>query len=353
MASIASIDAAPQHGPRPLPLFLGLVQKVAAEDPARAGRILAGLAAYQAAPRQPPATDMPIAAAAGRARLLDYGGGGRPVIFVPSLINPPAILDIAPHHSMLRWLAANGVHPLLVDWGTPGIADRGMDIAGHVEQLLLPLIDTIGPDAALAGYCLGGTMAMAAAAIASPSGLILIASPWHFSAFPDQARADLAALWAAAKDGVDAMQCLPMEVLQSAFWRLDPDRTLDKFAAFGALDPDSAAARMFVAIEDWANEGAPLTGAAGRDLFEHFFAADHPGRGQWRVGGRAIDPAALATPLFDIVSTSDRIVPAAAATGRGTRLALDAGHVGMVVGRGAETLLWRPLLSWLSQLRHS
>jgi len=350
---VAPIDAAPQHGPRPLPLFLDMVRKLIAKDPERGAAVLAGLAAYQRAQRRDRGPDMPVAARSERAVLRDYGGAGPPIIFVPSLINPPAILDIAQQNSMLRWLSRHGVRPLIVDWGAPLPGDAGMDIAGHVERLLVPLIDAIGGRPALAGYCLGGTIAAAAAMLRPPSGLALIAAPWRFSAFPEAERADLAALWQAAKAGVEAIGCLPMEVLQSAFWRLDPDRTLAKFADFGQLDPASDAAQIFVAIEDWANGGAALTLAAGRDLFEGFFDADRPGRGEWIVGGRAVDPAALACPILDIVSTSDRIVPEAAAMAVGERMALAAGHVGMVVGRRAEARLWRPLLHWLSQLRHS
>lgn len=330
-----------------------MVQDLALKDPVRAAAVLAGLTAYQDAQRPVRGAEMPIVATAQRAVLRDYGGNGPPVVFIPSLINPPIILDVAPHNSMLRWLSQHGVRPLLVDWGTPGDADRGMDIAGHVEDLLLPLIDAIGERPALAGYCLGGTMAVAAAMLRRPLGLALIAAPWHFSAFPAAERADLAALWEAAWPGVEAMGCLPMEMLQSAFWRLDPDRTLGKFADFATVPAGSEAAQSFVAIEDWANGGAPLTLGAGRDLFEGFFGADRPGRGEWRVGGAPVDPAALDCPIRNIVSTTDRIVPEVAATTAGERVALGTGHVGMVVGRRAQTTLWHPLLVWLSQLRHS
>ena len=53
---------------------------------------------------------------------------------------------------------------------------------------------------------------------------------------------------------------------------------------------------------------------------------------------------------LDIVSTSDRIVPAASAAGAGERLELAAGHVGMMIGGRAEEMLWRPLAGWLSRI---
>jgi polyhydroxyalkanoate synthase len=154
----------------------------------------------------------------------------------------------------------------------------------------------------------------------------------------------LAALWQNARPTADALGLLPMEVLQSAFWSLDPARTVSKFEAFAALPPASVEARMFVTMEDWANDGPPLPQAAARELFENFFLADSPGRGAWIA-----DPAALLCPLLNIVSTTDRIVPAATAPSPGELIALAQGHVGMVVGRRARELLWEPLSAWLSR----
>jgi len=62
---------------------------------------------------------MPVIARAGRAVVRDYGGSGPATLFVPSLINPPDVLDIDPERSLLRWLATQGLRPLLLDWGSP------------------------------------------------------------------------------------------------------------------------------------------------------------------------------------------------------------------------------------------
>jgi len=312
-------------------------------------RALAGLRAYQQAARPPRPAPMPAIAETDGAALRDYGGSGPPLVVVPSLINPPTVLDLAEGNSLLRWLAARGRRVLLVDWGWPEEGRRSRSVAGHVERILLPLLEALGEPADLAGYCLGGTMALAAARPAAARSLALIAAPWRFAGFPDEARADLARLWAQARPAAEALGLLPMEVLQSAFWSLDPERTVAKFEAFAAMAPDSAPARAFVALEDWANDGPPLAVAAARELFEDLFAADLPGAGRWRVAGAAIDPAGLAMPVLDVVSTSDRIVPAASAAGLGERLELASGHVGMVVGSRARAGLWAALDAWLSR----
>jgi polyhydroxyalkanoate synthase len=349
-ATLAPANAAAQHGPRPLPLFLDLVRSETEGDPVRRAAVLAGLRAYQTAERAPRLPDMPIVTRAGRAVLRDYGGAGPPAVFVPSLINPPFILDLAEENSLLRWLSGQGVRPLLVDWGQE---KDNLDIASHVSDVLLALIEALGEPAHLVGYCLGGTMALGAAMHARLHSLTLIAAPWHFTGFGEAARAEIGALWQAAKPTAEAMGLVPMEVLQSGFWRLDPARTVAKYEAFGRLAPASEAARAFVALEDWANAGSPLTHRAGRELFEDFVARDVTGRGEWRVGGEIVDPARLSVPTLEFVSLSDRIVPAASSARLPNGRTLGLGHVGMIVGSRAKEQLWQPLAAALSQLQQN
>ncbi len=311
---------------------------------------LAGLRRYQEAERDPPAAPMPAIAESEGAALREYGGSGPPVVFIPSLINPPTILDLGPERSLLRWLATRGDRVLLLDWGWPGGRRNNWRIADHVERMLLPLLDRLDEPPLLVGYCLGGTIAAAAAQLRPARGLATIAAPWHFSGYSDQARADLFRLWEeGGRDAARALGVLPMEVLQSAFWNLDPARTVAKFEAFAGMQAGSAEARAFVTLEDWANDGPPLPGRAAQDLFLEFFRADTPGRGEWRVGDRSIREERLDLPVLNIVSTSDRIVPAASALRIGERLELGQGHVGMVVGSKAKEKLWEPLAGWLSR----
>ena len=314
------------HSPRPLPLFLALVRQESASDPALARKALAGLEAYANVPRlvRPPLP--PSVATIGGACLRDHGGTGPPLILVPSLINPPHILDLDSESSLAVALTATR-RVLLLDWGKASERpDRS--IAGHIESILVPLIQQLGEPPALLGYCLGGTMAIAAAGITRIDRLATLAAPWHFAAYPDASRTALARIWDSARGPSASLGALPMEVLQAAFWALDPARTVAKFAAFADLDPASDEARRFVMLEDWANEGEPLPLPAAREMVEDLFGADLPGQGRWNVGGRpASDGAGL-----HLLAQRDHIVPAATAPA-GETVAIDAGHVGMIVGR--------------------
>jgi len=355
--NLSQTNAAPQRkrGPHPLPVFLDHVTRATSGDPAALRRALAGLRRYQAAPSIPARPLRPVVAQTGNVTLRDYGGtlhNGRnimpTVIVVPSLINPPTVLDLAAGNSLLDALAGSGVRPLLVDWGATD--PRGLE--AMVAERLVPLIRQWAAPVALAGYCLGGTLALGAAALlpGQVTRLALLAAPWHFSAYAG-ARAGLATWWRDAEPLATRLGSVPMDLLQPAFWSLDPAGLATKYGRFGEM-PDGPDATAFTTLEDWSNTGQPLSLAAARGLAETLFRDDSTGTGQWRIDGLRIDPAALTLPILDILAERDRIVPPAAAlsaTGPGTALRLDAGHVGMVVGGRAPELLWHPLASWLKE----
>jgi polyhydroxyalkanoate synthase len=337
--------SAPQHerAPRPLPLFLELVRDVSERDPELARAALTGLRAYGEAPRRNRPPPKPECARVRGASLRDHGGSGPPALLVPSLINPPRILDLDEQVSLTAAIARMDRRALLLDWGK---ADErgGLSVSGHVDELLLPLLRSIGEPVALLGYCLGGTMAIAAANAVEVERVITIATPWYFANYPAPSKQALADMWRHSKGAAKQLGALPMEVLQAAFWSLDPERTVLKFAEFGRLDPASADARRFLELEEWANEGEALPYPAAEELIEELFGRDLPGSGQWQVGGKAVSDA-LRVPELHLTAEHDRIAPAATAPA-GERIAIASGHVGMIVGSARE-LLYKALADFL------
>ena len=315
----------------------------AREDPEMARAALDGLEAYGIAERPSREEPKPEIARVGSATLRDHGGSGPPAILVPSLINPPSILDLDAEVSLASAVAGMGRRALLIDWGEAG-ERAGLSVSGHIEQLLLPLIRALDEPAALVGYCLGGTMAIAASNLGPAERVATLAAPWHFDAYTTEGRENLGAMWRDTRPTAETLSALPMEVLQAAFWSLDPKRTVAKFAMFAGFEPASPEARRFVQLEDWANEGEPLPYPAARELFEDFFAADSPGKGDWTIGGKTIR-VPESVPLLHVTAAHDRITPAAAAP-PGQTAQLETGHVGMIVG-SARTRLHQELRRFL------
>ena len=204
-------------------------------------------------------------------------------MFVPSLINPPRILDLDEEVSLTARDRGHGPPRLLLDWGNRDERSE-LSVAGHVEELLLPLLRGIGEPVALIGYCLGGTMAIAAANIVAVERVVDLRRAVEFRALSRElaprARRTCGDM---RKPAAGSFGALPMEVLQAAFWSLDPERTVNKFAEFARLDPDSADARRFVELEEWANEGEALPYPAAKELIEDLFGEDLPGSGRWQV----------------------------------------------------------------------
>jgi polyhydroxyalkanoate synthase len=322
-----------------LPLFLELLRDTALRNPELGRAALRGLQRYQQSEALLTARQRPEVARRGGATLRDCGGSGPAVLLVPSLINPPTILDFDEERSLADVLAAQH-RVLLLDWG-PASTRATLDLGGHSSELLLPLVAEVGP-VTLVGYCLGGTLALAAASrSANVQAVATLASPWQFGGYPDDARRTLEQLWLASKAAAEALGFLPMEVLQSAFWQIDPARIVAKFAAFAAMPQGSPEAQRFIALEYWANGGEPLPLPAAEELIEALFVADRSGSGTWRAGGLPN------CPMLHVTARTDRIVPTATAATVGDRLDCAAGHVGMVIGRDAPRLLHAPLLSWL------
>jgi len=326
----------------------------------------AGVLAYRRSPHRRALAEPPTIWAEGTTRLLDYSpSGGRPLLVVPSLVNRAYVLDLSEKRSVLRWLAARGYRPLLVDWGRAGEEEAGFTltdyVAGRLESALSAVARLDPRPPVVLGYCMGGNLALALA-LRRPdaiAGLGLMATPWDFHAGQAPVAAALPLVSMGLGTAMEVLGELPTDMLQGLFFGLDPFLVIRKFVRFSKLDPDSDRARDFVELEDWLNDGVPLVSAVARECLSGWYVANTPARGRWRIAGRPVDPAALAMPSLVVVPAKDRIVPP------GSALALAAalpgaeilrplqGHIAMVVGAGCERDVWRPLAAWLDRVTAS
>jgi len=338
-------------------LFAAAVDR---EGRRRLDRFLAGVACYRRHPYRRALSDPPPLWSQGAARLYGFGDCGPPVLLVPSLVNRAYILDLGPRRSFARWLAARGFRVFLLDWGLPGARERGFGLSDYICGPLAGALDAVrsrcGQRVAVLGYCMGGLLALALA-LRRPDAvgaLALMATPWDFHAEDARQARVVATVLALFAAQTAALGWLPTDAIQAMFCALDPFLGLRKFSAFADLDPDSAAARRFVALEDWLNDGVPLAAPVALECARDWYGANAPARGLWRVAGQAVDPAAFDRPACVMVPAADRIVPPASAEALAralpgaAMLRPRAGHIGMIAGRGVTRTVWTPLADWLA-----
>jgi polyhydroxyalkanoate synthase len=326
--------------------------------------MLEGILAYRRHPYRRALPVPPVLWAEGTTRLLDYRGrggaaGGPAVMAVPSLVNRAYVLDLMPEQSFLRFLAAQGIAPFLLDWDAPGPQERAFTLTDYVlrqERAIAAVHAATGVKPLLLGYCMGGTLTTATAARHPDSiaGMIALAAPWDFHADQAVQAGLLGTAYAAMAPLVEAAGEMPVDVIQSLFAALDPTLALRKFTRFAALPPGSEEARRFVALEDWLNDGISLAAKVARECMLAWYGQYTPGAGRWEIAGIPVRPQRIAVPTLHVVPMKDRIVPPASAdalaliTPGAERWTPALGHIGMMASAGAPTVLWRQLSGWIS-----
>lgn len=356
-------------GPHPLASHIALatqaLQGMATPVEAQRGAadMLSGIKKYQAydAPRYARVYD--IVRCVGGSRLLrfcaDVSDSAVPVFLVPSLINKYNVFDLHQDHSFVQFLSEQGYDVYVLDWGDLGqddadltldeiVAERLCDFASYIHKKRSMLAHAIG-------YCMGGTLLMGAACL-QPSlfrSLSLIATPWDFSAV-GMVMYNQVRLWAPATlTYLTTQNILPSSHVQSLFAALYPEQTAEKFSRFARMDGGRDEA-VFVAVEDWLNDGVDLPYHIARACIQSWFLDNDPGQGAWHLCGTLIDPSVLGLPVHIVASDRDKLVEAPSSLGLADILHSSnvlnpfCGHVGMMAGRDCVDDVWTPISAWIA-----
>jgi polyhydroxyalkanoate synthase len=343
---------------------------------ARLAATLRGIELWQSHPYRRHMPEPPTIWTRGAARLLDYGRApeasrpdGPTLLVVPSLINRAYVLDLLPERSLLRWLAGRGFRPVMLDWGEPGPEERRFDLAAYGRERLAPALSHLreetGRPVAVVGYCMGGTLAAALAARGEGvARLAVIGAPWDFSASAGIAGSLRSMLRANGPEALErqldalgeAFGAIPVMLFQALFALVNPLQAALKFQRLARLDPAGPAATLFVALEDWLNDGVPMAPQAARDLLVDWQIRNTTGRGAWEFLGRPVRPEDVRVPTIAFCGRIDSIAPPSLALPLAQRIpgarleTPSTGHVGMIVGSAARAQVWRPLADFLSPL---
>lgn len=366
-----------RKGPHPLSVQIGLA--ASAQEPGgefmlqpqgemavEIARMLLGIQKYQAHPFKAERPKLEIIWQEGEATIQAIPGYAAPddqpiLLLVPSMVNKGYILDLMEERSLLRWLGQQGVTPYLLDWGN-GIEDEGQqEIEGIVLERLVPAIEFLaqqsGKKINVLGYCMGGTLLVGAAQYAAESiqSLIYLAAPWDFHA-GTQTMLSRVKFWSpSAFPAIAEKGVLPMDWMQMLFASVDPKSAAKKFAAFVDMDEKSEQAKLFVAVEDWLNDGVDLPGNVAQQCIKEWFFMNAPAAAKWELNGETVDPGTQDIPALVITSDKDRLVDyeTAAALAKAMKNAkivnTGTGHIGMIAGSKAQEKVWKPIADWLKK----
>ena len=280
------------------------------------------------------------------------------LIVVPSLINRSYILDMTESHSMVRYLAAQGIAVYMVDWHEPTKDQADYDIEDYISSTIEPLIYAVSQQSplpiSLLGYCMGGIIALASAMRQKQyiTNLVLLATPWdfHIPAY-DAIRPDIA-FRDSFQQLLDRAICVPPEVIQSLFYYLNPAVVHQKFSQLATLEQGEVLTH-FIAIEQWANDGIAMSARIAKTCMVEWLMDNQLMKNKWHIKGSNIALGDMTLPVFAISPTMDSIVPETSmvALKEGfPNLSFyqpDAGHVGMVAGKNARRYSWDPIADWL------
>ena len=370
-----------RSGPHPLPVHLGMIaanmsgihnyassfsHKLSEQD---AVKMMRGIQMYQKHPYIP--KEMPTQT------LWSEGGvsikapvlkeaqkyiSNTPLLLVPSLINKANILDISEERSMLRWFNQMGIETYLLDWGDfTQDTENNFDIDELISDYLCKAIQHVSEmhDSPIdvLGYCMGGTLLLPAYMLAPEHirRMTLLAAPWDFKTKPSPLARNVRIWSPQILPVIKDRGYLPSEWVAALFASLDPNGSAQKFIRFASMDQKSESAKLFVAVEDWLNNGVDIPGKIAQHCIQEWFIGNKLSKGKLHLAGRHINIAEIDAEILIVASKSDRLVPFECAANIQENLSsasldiieLDCGHVGLIVGSNAIETVWQPIYDWL------
>ena len=309
-----------------------------------------------------------------------------PVLLTYGFVLKPYVLDLVPGNSLVEYLVGEGFDVYMLDLGISDAEDAGLSVEDlvldYVHGAVQKVLETSGADEiSLFGQSQGGTLCAMYTSL-FPRGplknLILLSAPTEFA----PRNPGLLGLWTLASSSSGAY--FDPAMVSKVFGNLPTDlashvinlmaslqATASGLAArpfghgFGVYDTALQAIQdlahrdvsmlSWLAVSKWVDDAAPFPGEVFRRWVRDFYQRDKLVKGEMELRGQRVDLSNIECAVLNVSGKRDYVVPASK-TEATTALArssdkesvcLDAGHVGMLVGPGAQDLRAR-LRDWLA-----
>jgi polyhydroxyalkanoate synthase len=242
-----------------------------------------------------------------------------PVLIMPSWILKYYILDLSPHHSLVRYLVEHGHTVFMISWRNPRGESRELGLSDYLDRGLLDALAQVRrvTDAPVhaAGYCLGGTLlALAAAAqararrkeVADLKTVTLLAAQTDFSEpgelglFIDASRLAYldALMWEQGYlDGEQMAAAFQMLRSHDLIW----SRLVREYLLGTRTQPTDLMA--------WSADTTRLPYRLHLETLTHLYLHNDLAEGRYCVHGRPVHIGALQVPMFVVGTERDHVSP--------------------------------------------
>jgi polyhydroxyalkanoate synthase len=305
----------------------------------------------------------------GRCQLWHYRnqseGGVRyrpPLLVVFSMISRSYILDLTPGNSFIEQLLDAGFDVYMVDWGEPDERDAQNRLEDYVDDYIPAAVDRVldisGCDEInLFGYCFGGDLSLLYAAHhpdAPLRSLTVLATPVDFGHMGPMA--DLFRVGGLEVDAVvNEDGNVPPSVVVQGFKTLTPTAEVTRYVTLWERLWNDEYVAAYQAMTGWSDDHVPFPGAAARQTVQMLVRDNGMVTDRLTVGGDEVHLRDITVPFLTVRANRDHIVPSDAAAplidlvGSEDKheLRLDAGHMGLVVGRTAARTTVPTILDFL------
>ena len=290
----------------------------------------------------------------GRSQLWHYRNDNvrhsPPLLIVFSLISRSFILDLTPGNSFVEQLLEAGFDVYLIDWGVPDERDAQNTLEDYVDDYIPAAVERIrelsGCDEInLFGYCFGGNLALLYAAHhpdAPVRSLTVLATPVDFTEMGPLA--DIFRLGGMdVDDVVDDDGNVPPQIVVQGFRTLKPTAEVSRYVTLWERLWSDDYVASYQAMTGWSDDHVPFPGAAARETVQMLVRDNGMVTDRLSVGGDTVHLRDVRLPFLTVRAERDHIVPPSATAplidlvGSEDKheLRLDAGHMGLVVGRTA------------------
>ena len=286
-----------------------------------------------------------------------------PLLIVFALVNRPYVLDLQPDRSFIKHLLDQGIDVYLIDWGSPERSDRYLSLDDYINGFLRRAIKHICAHhhisaINLMGVCQGGTFSLAYSAI-NPNrvnNLITLNTPVDFHS-PQNAMTHLIR-HVKIDDLVESYGNIPGEMVSTFFLGTNPFRTISrKMLDFVDNLDDREATLFFLRMNKWIYDCPDQAGESFKQFAKELIQQNQLINNEWKIGKERVNLSRIETPILNIHSTDDEIVPYGSSatlnqlvsTTDFTQYDYEGGHTGILVSKKAQKELPSLISKWLSE----